>query len=67
MNNNLKEINSLELSTINGGGWKEAGQAFVGTIKIGTAPIVAATGHPIKAVKNVVTGWNQIKTASENV
>ena len=67
MNNNLKEISNSELFAINGGGWKEAGQAFVGVIKIGTAPIVAVTGHPIKAVTNVISGWSQIKKASENV
>lgn len=62
----MKELNFNQLEDINGGGWKEAGQAFKGTMKIAWSPVRAIYGGPGAAFRQACSGWKDIKRASKN-
>ncbi|GAA0866476.1 hypothetical protein [Paraclostridium tenue] len=62
----MEKLNYNQLEEINGGGWKEAGQAFVGTVKIGTAPLRCFFNGPKKAFRQAHSGWKMIQKASKN-
>lgn len=62
----MNKLKFEELQEINGGGWKEAGAAFAGTVGIGVSPLVCAASGPYGCVDWVSTNWDMIKDASNN-
>ncbi|SHH55630.1 hypothetical protein [Tepidibacter thalassicus] len=65
----MKELRVEEMMSTNGGGWKEAGQAFVGTLQIakGGAEAIMSLYNPLlveRAAWDVSEGWDKIKKAS---
>lgn len=61
----MNELKIEELQEVNGGGWKEAGKAFVGTIGIAASPFLIPAG-PMAVYDNISTNWDMIKDASKN-
>lgn len=61
----MKELRFDELQEVNGGGWKEAGTAFVGTVAMGASPFICRY-FPGQCYDWVSTNWDMIKDASKN-
>lgn len=57
LNNKFNEVTQEEMLMIEGGGWKEAGQVFVGTLIVAASPVVAVISSAIATpVVGVVAG-----------
>lgn len=63
----MNELKFDELQDINGGGWKEAGQAFVATVALGGSPFVCASTGPYGCYDWISTNLDMIKDASKKV
>ncbi|GKZ04734.1 hypothetical protein [Paraclostridium bifermentans] len=62
----MNELKFEELQEVNGGGWKEAGNAFVGTVGLGLTPLAAVTIGPKGAGTIGARSWDLIQNASKN-
>lgn len=62
----MNELKFEDLQEVNGGGWKEAGNAFVGTVALGFTPFACAASGPLGCYDWISTNWDMIKDASEN-
>lgn len=61
----MNELKFEDLQEVNGGGWREAGEAFVATVKLGATPFVLPRG-PIAVGKHIKKQWGHIQHASAN-
>ncbi|CEP43529.1 MAG: hypothetical protein ACLT0R_15650 [Paraclostridium sordellii] len=61
----MNELKFEDLQEVNGGGWREAGEAFVATVKLGATPFVLPRG-PIAVGNHIKKQWAHIQHASEN-
>lgn len=61
----MNELKIEELQEVNGGGWKEAGQAFAGTVGMAAAPVVCV-GDILGCKGYISKNWEMIQIASKN-
>lgn len=62
----MYEMNHEEMLDINGGGWKAAGAALVGTLAVGTSVVTAVAAGPRAGIAQAKAGVKAIKWACDN-
>ena len=59
----FEEMNSSEMLDVDGGNWAQAGQVFIGTLKVAGGVVVSAAGAPWLGVTIVGGGIHMIGSA----